>query len=143
MTTGYSDKKTPLFPLLLLWLAYAFLGWYLSAHHIAWLVGAFIVAVALAVVSKSITWLENLIKFGSQALVVILALSASIALVATWSLLFSLILIPLATTILADIEMNFAGYGHLNKFIILTLIAALGLGIGEMVDLAFFPSVRF
>ncbi|MBW4612367.1 MAG: hypothetical protein KME21_03650 [Desmonostoc vinosum HA7617-LM4] len=33
--------KIPLMPLILLWLAYALLGWYLAAHQIIWLVGAF------------------------------------------------------------------------------------------------------
>ncbi|MBW4511859.1 MAG: hypothetical protein KME64_35965 [Scytonematopsis contorta HA4267-MV1] len=136
-------KKTPFISLALLWLAYAFLGWYLSAHHVIWLVGAFIVLVAFAIASKSIIWLESLVKFGSQTLVVVLALSASIALVATWSLLFSLLLVPLATTILANIEMGLAGFSDLNKFLTLTIIAAFGLAIGEMIDIAFIPSLRF
>jgi hypothetical protein len=133
----------PVLPLLLLWIAYALLGWYLAVHHIIWLTGAFITAIALAVARKSISWLEGLIAFGSQGLILILSLSLSMALIATWWLLFSLFLIPVATTILADLEMRFAGFNKKNSFWILTIIAALGIGIGEMIDLVFFPSMRY
>ncbi len=130
-------------PLILLWLAYALLGWDLAAHHIIWLAGAFVAAVAIAVVRKSFSWLEYLVEFGSRALVIILFLSASIALVATWSLIFSLFLIPIATTWLADLEMRFAGFNKLDSFWILTVLAGLGLIMGEMVDILLLPSSRY
>lgn len=133
----------PVMPLVLLWLAYALLGWYLAVHHIIWLVGAFIAAVAIAVVRKSNAWLNSLVAFGSKTLVVILFLSASIALVATWSLLCSLFLIPIATTLLAELEMRFAGFDKRDSFWALTFLAASGLIIGEIVDLLLLPSGRF
>lgn len=135
--------RIPLIPLILLWLAYALLGWDLAAHHIIWLAGAFVAAVAIAIVRKSISWLEYLVAFGSRALVIILFLSASIALVATWSLIFSLFLIPIATTLLADLEMRFAGFNKLDSFWILTILAGLGLIMGEIVDILLFPSSRY
>ncbi|MBW4685105.1 MAG: hypothetical protein KME40_08385 [Komarekiella atlantica HA4396-MV6] len=135
--------RMPLMPLILLWLAYALLGWDLAAHHIIWLAGAFVAAVAIAVVRKSFSWLEYLVEFGSRALVIILFLSASIALVATWSLIFSLFLIPIATTWLADLEMRFAGFNKLDSFWILTVLAGLGLIMGEMVDILLLPSSRY
>lgn len=130
-------------PLALLWLAYTLLGWYLAAHHIIWLAGGFITAVALAIARKSITWLEQLFSFGSQTVIIILFLSLSIALVATWSLLFSLFLIPVATTFLADLEMRFAGLSKFDSFLVLTVLAVLGLVIGEMVDILVLPSSRY
>jgi hypothetical protein len=133
----------PVMPLGLLWLAYALLGWHLAAHHIVWLVGAFVAVVVLALVSKSIFWLEALVRFGSQTLVVVLILSSSIALIATWSLLISLFLLPLITTILANVEMRFAGFSELYTFLIITSLAVLGLGIGEMIDVVVFPSSRY
>ncbi|MEA5604617.1 hypothetical protein [Nostoc sp. UHCC 0252] len=136
-------NRIPLMPLLLLWLAYALLGWYLAAHHIIWLVGAFIAAIVIAVVRKSIFWLERLVEFGSQALVVILFLSISITLVATWSFLLRLFLIPLATTLLADLEMRFSGFNKLDSFWILTVLAVLGLIVGELIDILLFPSSRY
>jgi hypothetical protein len=138
-----SNHRIPLLPLILLWVAYAFLGWYLAAHHIIWLVGGFVATIAIAVVRKSISWLERLVSLGSRTLVVILVLSISIALVATWSLLFSLFLIPVASTLLADLEMRFAGFNKVDSFWILTVLATTGLVVGELVDILLIPSIRF
>lgn len=137
------NQRIPIVPLILLWLAYALLGWYLAAHHIVWLVGGFVATIAIAVVRKSIAWLERLIAFGSRILIVILVLSLSIALVATWSLLFTLFLIPVASTLLADLEMRFAGFNKLDSFWILTILAATGLVVGELVDVLILPSIRY
>ncbi|MEA5506143.1 hypothetical protein VB735_24105 [Halotia wernerae UHCC 0503] len=142
MDVGFFNRF-PVMPLVLLWLAYALLGWYLAAHHIVWLMGAFVVAVAIAIVRKSIVWLERLVAFGSRTLVVILFVSASIAFVETWSLLFSLFVIPLATTWLADLEMRFAGFNKADSFWILTVLAGLGLTVGKIVDVLLLPSGRF
>ncbi|MBW4644976.1 MAG: hypothetical protein KME23_18620 [Goleter apudmare HA4340-LM2] len=136
-------RTVPFLSLLLLWIAYALLGWYLAAHHIIWLAGAFITAIALAVARKSISWLESLFAFGSQGLIIILFLSVSMAIIATWWLLFSLFLIPVATTILADLEMRFAGFSKGDSFWTLTMVAVLGLGIGEFIDLVILPSIRY
>jgi hypothetical protein len=135
--------RIPLMPLVLLWLAYTLLGWYLAANHIIWLVGAFVAAMVVVVVRKSISWLERLIEFGSTTLVVILFLSMSIALVATWSILLRLFIIPLATTLLADLEMRFSGFNKLDSFWILTVLAVLGLVVGELIDILLFPSIRY
>ncbi|MHC5599981.1 MAG: hypothetical protein ACYTXC_29320 [Nostoc sp.] len=135
-------NRIPLMPLVLLLLAYTLLGWYLAGNHIIWLVGAFVVAMVIAVARKSIYWLEQLVEFGSQTLVVILFLSISIALVATWPLLFSFFIIPLATTLLADLEMRFSDFNKLDSFWILTVIAVLGLLVGEVIDILLFPSNR-
>ncbi|QLE58562.1 hypothetical protein [Nostoc sp. TCL26-01] len=135
--------KIPVMSLILLWLAYALLGWYLAAHHIIWLVGAFIATMAMVVVRRSFAWLERLLSFGSRTLIVVLALSASIGLVAIWSLLFSLFVIPVATTLLADLELRFSGFKKLDSFRILTVLAVLGLTVGEIVDILLFPSIRY
>ncbi|AVH66708.1 hypothetical protein NPM_5257 [Nostoc sp. 'Peltigera membranacea cyanobiont' N6] len=130
-------------PLVLLWLAYTLLGWYLAANHIVWLVGAFVAAMVLAIVRKSTSWLERFVEFGSQTLAVVLFLSISIAFVATWSLLLRLFIIPLATTLLADLEMRFSGFNKLDSFWILTVLAVLGLVVGELIDILLFPSSRY
>ncbi|MEH2094689.1 hypothetical protein CDG77_19125 [Nostoc sp. 'Peltigera membranacea cyanobiont' 213] len=136
-------SRIPLMPLVLLWLAYTLLGWYLAANHIVWLVGAFVAAMVLAIVRKSTSWLERFVEFGSQTLAVVLFLSISIAFVATWSLLLRLFIIPLATTLLADLEMRFSGFNKLDSFWILTVLAVLGLVVGELIDILLFPSSRY
>lgn len=136
-------NRIPLMPLVLLWMAYTLLGWYLAAHHIIWLAGAFVTAMVLAVVHKSLSWLERLVEFWSTTLAVILLLSISIAFVATWSLFLRLFLIPLATTLLAELEMRFSGFDKLDSYWVLTIIAILGLVIGELIDILLFPSSRY
>jgi hypothetical protein len=133
----------PWISLALLWLAYALLGWYLAVHHIIWLAGGFITAVALVIARKSIVWLEQLFTFGSQTLVIVLFLSISIATVETWSIILSLFLIPVATTFLADLEMRFAGFSKIDSFLVLTLLAVSGLFVGEMIDVLLLPSSRY
>jgi hypothetical protein len=142
MNVGFFQRM-PMMSLVLLWLAYALLGWYLAAHHIIWLTGGFVIAVALAIVRKTVVWLEQLVAFGSRILVVVLFLSLSVALVEAWSLLFSLFLIPIATTFLADLEMRFAGFNKSDSFWILTILALSGLVVGEMIDILLLPSSNF
>ncbi|WP_414584618.1 hypothetical protein [Scytonema sp. PCC 10023] len=142
MTVG-SFKRVPLQPLVLLCLAYAWLGWYLSVNHIIWLVGAFVAALVLAVAWRSISWLERLIEFGSKTLVVVLVLSASIALIATWSLFSTFIIMPLATTLFAVMELRFAGFSKRDRLLLVTVLAGFGLTVGEVIDIVLLPSDRY
>lgn len=135
--------RIPVKSLVLLCFAYTWLGWYLSAHHIVWLVGSVVTVSVLAVIGQTTSWLESLIEFGSRAVVVVLFLSSSIALVASWSIIFSLVLMPLATAMLADIELHFAGLSKSDRFFLIVISAGLSLGFGETVDLLFLPSIRY
>ncbi|NJL61532.1 MAG: hypothetical protein HC903_06520 [Methylacidiphilales bacterium] len=135
--------KIPIKPLLLLWLAYTWLGWYLSAYHIGWLFGAFVLLFVLTIVWQTTSWLEKLIEIGSKTLVVVLFLSLSVALVASWSLLFSLFLMPLATTILTNMELRLSGLTRLDRLILLSIFAGMGLIVGEIIDIFFLPSIRY
>lgn len=139
--------KIPLLPLGLLCLTYTLLGWYLSAHHIVWLVGAFMIVFTLAVGWNKSYWLEQLVKSISRELVTVLVVSLVVsilvALATTWSVLLSLVLLPLATLFLAEVELGFAGFGKLNTFLTVTILAGFSLGLGEIIDILFFPSIRF
>ncbi|PLZ88910.1 hypothetical protein CEN45_20680 [Fischerella thermalis CCMEE 5198] len=136
-------NQFPWTPLVLHWLAYAFLGWYLSVHHIVWLVGVLVVALVLTLVGRSISWLNRLLNYGSQVLIVVLALGSSVILVAFLPIFFTFIITPLATTVLAEIELRFAGFSKRDALFLLTLLAGLGLVVGETVDLIFLPSNRY
>jgi hypothetical protein len=50
---------------------------------------------------------------------------------------------PLTTTLLADLEMRFAGFSQTDRFLVLTILAVLGLTIGETIDVVFVPSLRY
>lgn len=133
--------------LLLMCLGYTLVGWYLSAHHIVWLVGIFIALVVLYIASKTNPILESLITFSSQGWLAVLFISfiasISIALAVIWSMLWTLIFIPLATTLLAELEMRLGGFDKTDTFWILTFFAAFGLIMGEITDLVFLPSIRY
>jgi hypothetical protein len=140
-------RTIPWSSLVLLWLAYVQMGWCLSAHHIVWLVGIFIAAVAFSVAWKSNPLVECLVRFFSQgflvALVLSLLFSTLVALAATWSMLLPLIVIPLAATVLADLEMGLSGFSKLGTFLFFTALAGLGLAVGEMIDIVVLPSSRY
>jgi hypothetical protein len=135
--------RIPIKPLILIWLAYTWLGWYLSAYHIGWLIGALVLIFVLTLIWKTTSWLEKLIEIGSKTLVVVLFLSLSVALVASWSLLFSLVLMPLATTMLTNMELRLSGLTRLDRLILLSVSAGLGLVIGEVIDICLLPSIRY
>jgi hypothetical protein len=132
----------------LLWLSYAFLGWYLAANHVIWLVGAFVVLLSLAL---AIAWQGRVVlalfQLGSQQLLVMLTvILVSIGLLyllISPSVLPSLISIPLLASFLADIEMRFIGWSQRRRLLLSTFISVVGLGLGEIVDLTLLPSVRF
>ncbi len=58
-------------------------------------------------------------------------------------MLWTLIFIPISTTILTELEMRFAGFNKVNTFWILIVFAALGLIVGEITDIVFLPSMRY
>lgn len=140
------SSKSPWLSLALLWLSYALLGWYLSAYHVFWYMGAFVTALALAIAWKSIPCLKSLIKLGSRGFFVILTMltiSILFSLALTWSPLLILLIIPFVATFLAKLEMRFAGFSPKSTFLILTLLAGFGLGLGEIIDIMAFPSMRY
>ena len=140
-------SRIPRLPLVLLWLTYALLGWDLSAHHIVWLVGAFVAALALAVAWKSSPLFERLIMFGFQGWFVLLLISLItsilVALIVTCSILFNLIIMPLVTIFFAELEMSFAGFSKRDTFLFLTVISGFSLGLGEMIDIVLLPTLRY
>jgi hypothetical protein len=139
--------KLPILALTTLWLAYALQGWYLSAHHIIWLVGASIASVALAIAWKSSPLFERFTSLGSQGLFVVvtvsLIISLAVVLAITWTTSFTLVVIPFVAMIFAQVEMGFAGFTKLETFFFLIFVAGTGLLFGELVDLNIFPSSRY
>jgi hypothetical protein len=136
-------SRIPWIPLGAFLLAYALLGWYLSAYDIFWFVGACVAVVALALSWKSLASLERLVQFSSPGflvILVILMLSILSALATTLSILVPIIAIALALTFLANVEMRFAGFSRMNIFLFLSVLAGLGLAFGELIDLLLLAS---
>lgn len=140
------SNKFPWLSLVLLGLSYSLLGWYLSAYHVFWLMGVLIAAFPSVIAWRSIPCLEDLVRFGSRGfrvILIMLVVSILISLITTWSLLVTLMLVPLITTFLAGLEMRFAGFSETNTFLLLIVLAGLGLGLGETVDIMISPSLRY
>ncbi|MBD2211807.1 hypothetical protein H6G27_18305 [Nostoc linckia FACHB-104] len=142
------SKKITSLSLLLLCVAYAFFGWYLSAYHIIWLVGSFIATVVFFGGRKNSSLFERALSFflPSSLAIFLISLIVSIilfALAVNSPILGILIITPLATTVLAELEMRLTGLNKLNALVILTVIAGFGLVLGEMIDVVLVPSTRY
>lgn len=140
------SNKFPWLSLVLLWLSYSLLGWYLSAYHVFWLMAALVAALPSVIAWKSVPCLEDIVRFGSRGfrvILIMLVISILISLITTWSLLITLIIVPLITTFLAGLEMRFAGFSEINAFLLSIVSAGLGLGLGEIIDIMISPSMRY
>lgn len=137
----------PYLSLLLLWLAYTLLGWYLAAHHIIWIFGFLIAFAALYLSWKTNPLLQFIVRLSSQGLFVVLtsALIFSVLIASSVALpmLLILVVIPLVATILAEVEMRYSEFSQLKKLVIFSILAGLGLVIGETIDLVLLPSIRY
>lgn len=146
MNTELLTRK-PWLALILLGLAYTVLGWHLSAHHIFWLVGTFVIAVTLITAWKSHPILESLVWFATQKLFVVVGLSlmfsVAVTLILTKPLLLNLTLLPLVSLVYAELEMRAIGFKQMDVFLCSTMMSGLGLLVGEVVDLWLIPSMRY
>jgi hypothetical protein len=134
--------KIPWLSCVILWLAYALLGWYLSANHIIWLVGAFVGFLSLTIAWQRNPLFKRLIRLSSQGLFIVIIASIILSILLTsaitWTTSFNLFFIPCVATILAQIESSFVGLDKVQAFLFLIVVAGCGLIVGEIVDLTIF-----
>jgi hypothetical protein len=135
-------RRLPWLSLALLCLAYTLLGWYLSAHHIFLLIGAFGVSLSLAFIWKNIPWLERLLTSGYQGLLAVASISILLSLLVTWSPLITLIVLPVLTAFWAGVEVQLAGFNKLDTLLLLVSIAVASLGLSEVIDIIFWQCSR-
>ncbi|MBD3886247.1 hypothetical protein IFO70_31630 [Phormidium tenue FACHB-886] len=140
-------NKFPWLALSLLGIAYLLLGWYLTAHHIFWLVSTFILMTTLTIAWKSNPMLESLVSLLKQQLFTVLGITSISSLVVVLTLvnpiLLSLVVLPLLTLLYALIEMRAAELKQMDIFLWSTIITGVGLGLGEVIDLFVVPSMRY
>lgn len=130
----------------LLFFSYTFLGWYLAAHHTIWLAVALVVLLSAAIAWQKKPWLRFWQLGWLQILTIVTVMLGAIVLLyllITPSVLPTLILIPLLSSFLADLEMRFIGWKQHHRLLLSICLAGLGLGLGEIVDLTLLPSARF
>lgn len=131
----------------LLGVEYSLLGWYLAAHHVFGLVSTLVVLTTLVIVWKSNPMLEALAWLVKQQVLIFIGMSLvfslAVALMLVKPILLSLIVIPLITLVYALLEMRAANLSQINVFFWSVIIATLGLGLGESIDLFITPSMRY
>lgn len=142
-----SPAKLPWFALKILGLVYGLMGWYLAAHDVVWIVGAVVTVAALAIAWKGIPPLRQLSGFGSRSLFIVTVLSlmfslGALLLVTDFQFL-GLMFLPSVTLLWANFEMRSAEFSQRHTLFYLTAIAALGLAIGEAIDLLLLPSMQY
>lgn len=146
MNTNLLVQK-PRLSLILLGFAYILLGWYLSVHHIFWLVGTFVAIITFAVAWKSNPILRSLSWFLSQPLLIVvgvsLLVSLAITLMITQPVLLSIVSLPLITLLYALLEMKIANFRQNDIFLYSVVLAGVSLGIGEAIDFWILPSMRY
>lgn len=142
-----SSRSLPWLSLGLFWCAYAMLGWYLAAHHIIWLVGAAAILAIVIISGTGRALLEQLFGVISRTLLIVVFLSFLISVCAFLFVskfeFLGLVFLPLVTTVLADLSLRSAGFEQRQMWIYLVVIAGLGIGLGEVFDLVFLPSMRY
>jgi hypothetical protein len=139
------------FPWTSLWLvllAYMLLGWYLSAYHVVWLVGILVTSLTIAVAWKSNPIISLLLGlFGSQSLFIVISLSLMfsliVALVTVEPAIVTLLAAPMITMLLAALDLKSAGTKQLDVFVALTIVAVIGLGLGEAIDFVMLPGLKY
>lgn len=140
--------KLPWASLGLVSIAYILLGWHLSAYHIVWLVGVMVTIFTIAIACETNPIVELFLRlFGSQSLFVIVSLSLtfslSVAFVAVEPVLMTFFATPTITMLLAALNLQSAGLGRLESFVALTIVAIVGLGLGEGIDMILLSSMRY
>lgn len=129
-------------------IAYIQLGWHLSAYHVVWLVGILVVIFTIAVACESNPIVELFLRlFGSQSLAIVISLSLTFSLVVAFvtvePILVALFATPTITMLLAALDLQATGVRQLESFVALTIVAIVGLGIGEGIDMMLLPSMRY
>lgn len=141
--TMKSFSQLPWLALILLWFAYALVGWNLAAHHVIWFMGLLIMALAMTLSWFGSRWIKQALKYIPRLLLLALTISILVTLALTSSLFFLLAFLPFLTTFFVWTEMRFLNFSQTATFWCLIVIAVLGLGLGELFDLLALPSARY
>lgn len=136
--------RLPWLPLASLWLAYALLGWHLSAYSTIWLAWSFVLAVILAVVLLwGGTYFLPKISPSIRYIILGLALSALVGVAFIFSRLFLQLVLLLAAELWVGIEVQSLDLSRKHILWILILTTEIGLGLGWLTGAMLFPSSHY
>ncbi|NJR51825.1 MAG: hypothetical protein HC780_21830 [Leptolyngbyaceae cyanobacterium CSU_1_3] len=81
MNTGFF-YRLPWVSLGMLWFSYGMLGWYLAAHHVAWLVGIGAIVLMLMLTGTGGAFLRQVAWFTSQSLFITISVCLCVSIAA-------------------------------------------------------------
>lgn len=136
-------SRTPILSLVLLGLAYILVGWELSLNDIFGFIGIATFIIFTSVALDSNPWLDGVLGYFPQIILFSASTSLLITLTLIIPMLLVLVVIPVLTTFLAWKELEFLNFNQINIRKILLIVAGLGLAIGEFIDFAVLPSIKY
>ena len=124
-------KKRPLLALLCMGLSYGLLGWYCSALSPVWNIGSWLIAMGL---TFTLIWGWNLVNrfllLSPRILVTISILSLTVTMAVSFPDLFIVMVMLLASTLFARLELQIAGVNRIWTLIVISVISGAMIGGG-------------
>jgi hypothetical protein len=114
----------PLIALVCVGLSYAYLGWQMSAYYWLWSVSAWLFAILLLVtLMQGGVWVGRMLQLGPRGVVSMLVLSTVVTLAVLAYKLFAVLLIMLASQLLARLELQAVGFSRGYTLWLLLVVA--------------------
>jgi hypothetical protein len=136
-----NSRLTLWISLLTLGLAYGLLGWQLSVYHISVVISGI---VATVVFTALLLWggefIGRMMRIGPRGVLSMLIISLTITLAVAASTLFTLLLILLATQLLARLEFQTAGFKRFVTLGVLASVSGIALSCGWLIGRTVYPS---
>ncbi|MEM9135773.1 MAG: hypothetical protein AAGB01_00285 [Cyanobacteria bacterium P01_F01_bin.42] len=139
--TDIRIKANPLLALVCLGLSYSLVGWYCAAFGPFWHAASWLIAM---VATFALLWgwslATRLLLLSPRILVLILALSMTLTVAASFSTLFIVTIILLSSTLFARLELQSAGVGRVWTLIIISIVSGATMGGGWFVGRNFYQT---
>ena len=132
---------TPIISLVCVGIAYGLLGWHLSVYHVSWVMGSWFVAITLTVLlfwGEKVT--QRMFRLGPRGVVSMFILSSILTLAVAASTLFGMIVVLLASQLLARLELQAAGLGRRLTLALMVVLSLGTLSGGWIVGKNYYPS---
>ena len=142
--TKRSNKPKPWVALLCMCGCYGLVGWHCSAYGGVWSIGSWIGALGL---TWGLLWgwqqISGVLKRGPKILVSIGVLSLVLTVAISFSRLFLLLIMVVASTIFARLELQISGLSRFWTLATLSIVSGTMIGLGWYLGKQFYPSSEY
>lgn len=136
-----SIRPRPLTAMVCLGMCYGLFGWHCSAFNPFWQVGSWVIALSI---TYTMIWgwkaISRMILMGPKILVTIAVLSMTLTLAVSFSRLFILAIMVVASTLFARLELQLIGCNRFWTLTIISIISGGMIGLGWYFGQNFYPS---